>query len=204
MMKPTFYLDLDRTIFHTERVDQLFLVLERLYPENAALRDGYARRAKYFVFPHLDDGDEKTYYYDLARQLSDAGLNLDEAFAALRTELGDGRLEFEGAFGLVQALKGFGTVKILTYGEDAYQKFKASLCPSVAGLEVLTTVEPKVEYLNAHAETGDWVIDDKVISGLNPEVRAVHIQHDAEKPADAHSLSEAVDFITRRMSYQQG
>lgn len=203
-MNPTFYLDLDRTIFHTERIGELFPVLERLYPENAALHDGYAHREQYFVFPHLDDGDEKTYYYDLARQLSDAGLSLDEAFAVLRTELGEGRFEFEGALGLVQALKKLGTVKILTYGEDVYQKFKASLCPSVAGLEVLTTVDPKVDYLNAHAKAGDWIVDDKVLSGLNAEVRAVHIQHDEAKPADAHSLTEVADFIARRETRQQG
>lgn len=194
-MKPTFYLDLDRTIFHTERVEDFFPVLERLYPDNLALRDGYARREQYFVFPHLDDGDTKTYYYDLARQLREAGLNLDTVFVALRAELGDGRLEFDGAQELVRALRACGNVKVLTYGEDVYQTFKASLCPSLNGLEVITTLEPKARYLNEHSVAGDWIVDDKIISGLTTGIRAVHIQHDAAKPADVHSLAEVVKRI---------
>jgi len=194
-MKPTFYLDLDRTIFHTERVEDFFPVLERLYPDNLALRDGYARREQYFVFPHLDDGDTKTYYYDLARQLREAGLNLDTVFVALRAELGDGRLEFDGAQELVRALRACGNVKVLTYGEDVYQTFKASLCPSLNGLEVITTLEPKARYLNEHSVAGDWIVDDKIISGLTTGIRAVHIQHDAAKPADVHSFAEVVKRI---------
>ena len=81
-MKPTFYLDLDRTLFHTEHIGELFPVLERIYPDNAALRGGYERREEYFVFPHLDDGDTKTYYYDLAGQLRAAGLSPDSALCA--------------------------------------------------------------------------------------------------------------------------
>jgi len=196
-MKPTFYLDLDRTIFHTERVEDFFPILERLYPDNTALHDGYARRKQYFVFPHLDDGDTKTYYYDLARQLREAGLNLDTAFAALRDELGDGRLEFEGAGALVRVLQAHGVVKVLTYGEDVYQTFKASLCPALNGLEVITTLEPKAKYLNEHSVAGDWIVDDKIISGLTTGIRAIHIQHDVAKLADVHSLAEVVKCIFR-------
>ena len=199
-MKPTFYLDLDRTLFHTERIGELFPVLERIYPDNAALRGGYERREEYFVFPHLDDGDTKTYYYDLAGQLRAAGLDVGQAFAILRTELGDGRFEYDGVEELVEALRAQGVVKILTYGEDVYQKFKASLCPSLEGLEVITTVEPKVDYLNEHAAAGDWIIDDKVINGLEPRVLAVYIQHDDLKRADAHSLREVEDFVLRGLA----
>ena len=196
-MKPTFYLDLDRTLFHTERIGELFPVLERIYPDNVALRGGYERREEYFVFPHLDDGDTKTYYYDLAGQLRAAGLDVGRAFAVLRTELGDGRFEYDGAEELVEALRARGTVRILTYGENVYQKFKASLCPSLEGLEVITTVEPKVDYLNEYAAAGDWIIDDKIISGLTTGIRAIHIQHDVAKFADVHSLAEVAEFIFR-------
>ncbi len=199
-MKSTFYLDLDRTLFHTDRIADLFPVLERLYPENTALQNGFASREKYFVFPHLKDGDVKTYYYDLARQLREAGLDLDKAFTALHGELGDGRFEYEGARELVEALQTRGEVKVLTYGEDVYQKFKASLCPSLAGLEVITTVEPKVEYLNEHCAAGDWIVDDKIINGLAVGIRAVHIQHEQARPADAHSLREVQHFIVQDSS----
>ena len=199
-MKPTFYLDLDRTIFHTERIDEFFPVIERIYPNNAVLRNGYARREQYFVFPHRKDGDEKTYYYDLAQQLSDAGLNIDEVFGVLRKELGDGRFEYRGVDELIRTLRAHGEVKILTYGEDVYQKFKASLCPSIAGIEVITTTKPKVDYLNLYAKPGDWIIDDKVIPGLKHGVDAVHIQHNDKNLADAHSLIDVAHFLTRRLS----
>lgn len=199
-MKPTFYIDLDRTLFHTDRIAELFPVLERLYPENTALRNGFASREQYFVFPHVKDGDTKTYYYDLARQLREAGLDLDKTFDALRTELGDGRFEYEGARELMRALRTYGSVKILTYGEDVYQKFKASLCPSLRGLEVITTVKPKVEYLNDCCVAGDWIVDDKIIDGLALGIRAVHIQHDRMKLADVHSLHEAGSFIMQGLA----
>jgi len=195
MKRPTFYVDLDRTIFHTERIGEVFSALEATYPDNVAIRDGYAAREQHYVFPHRDDGDEKTYYYDLAGQLRGAGIAINEAFRALQARLGDGRFEYEGADTLVRALRARGNVKVLTYGEDVYQRFKAALCPSLAGVEVITTLEPKAIYLNEHATANDWIIDDKIIVGLSNGMRAVHIQHDPQKPAEVHSLAEAAQYI---------
>lgn len=200
-MKSIFYLDLDRTLFRTERVGEFFPVLEQLYPQNTALHDGYALREQYFVFPQHKDGDEKTYYYDVARQLRDAGLDIEQALSALRTELGDGRFEHEGVRDFVRALQVHGVVKILTYGEDIYQRFKVSLCPSLAGLEVITTLEPKAKYLNKHSVAGDWVVDDKIIDDLTTGIQTVHIQYDMAKPADVHSLTEATEHIVRSISF---
>lgn len=195
MKRPTFYIDLDRTIFHTERIGEVFPTLEAVYPENIAIRDGYALREQYYVFPHRDDSDEKTYYYDLAGQLREAGIAIDEAFRALRARLGDGQFEYEGADTLIRALRARGNVKVLTYGEDVYQRFKAALCPSLAGAEVITTLEPKAIYLNEHATANDWIVDDKIIAGLSNGMRTVHIQHDRQKPADVHSLAEVAEHI---------
>ena len=205
MKKPVFYLDLDRTIFRTDQIAKFFPVLGRLYPENNAIRTAYKTRESYHVFPHLEEGDTKTYYYDLTSQLEHAGLDAEQVFSELRdTELGDGRFEYEGAEELVRVLKAYGDVKVLTYGEETYQKFKASLCPSLQGLEVITTVELKVKYLNQHSTAQDWIIDDKVIDGITTGMRAIHIHHDATKPAHVHSLAEAAELVRAAVSRKTG
>lgn len=198
-MRPTFYLDLDRTVFRTHQAGALFAALAERYPENTSLRDGYAMREAYYVFPGADHGDMKTYYHDLVAQLRAVGLDPAQAFRRLRSELGDGRFEYEGTQALIAALRARGTVTILTYGEDVYQRFKVSLCPSLQGVDVVTIIGSKAEYLNTHAADGDWIIDDKIIDGLNPGVRTVHIQHDVEKPADVHSLEEAMRYIEQEI-----
>ena len=205
MKKPVFYLDLDRTIFRTDQIARFFPVLERLYPENSAIRTAYETRESYHVFPHLKEGDTRTYYYDLTSQLEYAGLDARRVFAELRaTELGDGRFEYDGADELVRMLKTRGEVKVLTYGEDTYQKFKASLCPSLQGLEVVTTVELKVKYLNQHSTAQDWIIDDKVIDGITTGMHAVHIHHDTAKPAQVHSLAEAAELVRASVPRKTG
>jgi hypothetical protein len=205
MRKPVFYLDLDRTIFRTDQIAKFFPVLERLYPENSAIRTAYETRESYHVFPHLEEGDRKTYYYDLTSQLEQAGLDARQVFSQLHdTELSDGRFEYDGAEELVQILKARGEVKVLTYGEEIYQKFKASLCPSLRGLEVITTVELKVKYLNEHSTARDWIIDDKVINGIRTGMHVLHILHDTSKPAQTHSLTEVAELIRVAMPLHVG
>ncbi len=192
---PVFYVDLDRTLFRTDRVSELFAAVERLYPDNDIIKGGYDKRAAYYVFAHKEEGDEATYYHDIVAQLHDAGLDHTEVFARLREELGDGRFEYPGAKDFIRALQALGEVKALTYGEDAYQRLKAVLCPSLEGVEVIAIIASKSDYLNRHAHTGDWIIDDKRLHGLTRGVTAVYIQHDPGMPADVHSLAEAKERI---------
>ncbi len=55
-------------------------------------------------------------------------------------------------------------MKILTFGADDYQRFKAALCPSLSGIEVITTLEPKTEILARIGAVGDWLVDDKEVA----------------------------------------
>lgn len=196
-MKPTFYLDLDRTIFHTENIADIFASLAQLYPENEYLKGAYEQRHEYFVTSDLSDA---SYYYDFVQHLCDVELDCDVAFSRLVKQLGDGRFEYEGAEELVRVASERGDVKVLTYGEDRYQRFKASLCPSLANVEIITIIESKVEYLNTHARVGDWMIDDREMPGVKPGVTVLRIQHDKTIPADVHSLFEAAQCITGKRS----
>ena len=195
---PVFYVDLDRTVFRTERVKELFAAIERLYPDNRAVKDGYKKRATYYVFAHKEEGDTTTYYHDIVAWLRDAGLDYREVFARLHNSFNDGRFEYPGAARFIHQLRSMGTVKVLTYGEDIYQRFKASLCPSLQGVEIITLIASKAEYLNSHAGPGDWIIDDKRLDGLSNGIRALHIQHDERLPADVHSLEKAGEYIRER------
>lgn len=190
----TFYLDLDRTLFRTERVADLYAAIERLYPENTAIKDGYTKREGYYVYAHKD-ADDPTYYHDIARQLQNAGLDAEEVFTRLRNTVGDGRFEYVGVRKLVQALQARGRVVVLTYGEDLYQRGKARLCPSLEGVEIITLIGSKAEYLNEYAAPGDWIVDDKPLIGLKPGIRSILVKHDDTVPADAHSLSEVLAIV---------
>ena len=175
------------------------MLSKKTYPNNAAIRDGYDKRADYYVFPHKKDGDNVTYYHDIVSQLRAAGLNYQQVFDAIRSELGDGRLEYLGLAECIRLLRQRGEIKILTYGEDRYQRFKASLCPSLDGIKIITLIGSKSDYLNRHAWPDDWIVDDKRIEGLKPGIRMVQILHDSDAAADARSLADVGKIIVEEV-----
>jgi len=202
MPKPTFYIDLDRTLFHTDKAGEIFAALASAYPDNARIAEGYDQRGEYYVFPH--DGDDVTYYHDIVAQLREAGVDCAEAFSRIRPQLSDSRFEYPGAEHLMAVLQARGTVKILTYGEDTYQRFKVELCPSLAGVEVIAIIESKTAYLNMHAGPKDWIIDDKLMTGIVNGMHVVRVQHARDVEADAHSLNEVAALVEQTEPAQQG
>ncbi|HMT18883.1 MAG TPA: hypothetical protein PKD15_02505 [Candidatus Saccharibacteria bacterium] len=62
------------------------------------------------------------------------------------------------------AQKSGAVVRLLTYGNEAYQRFKIGLCPVIGALPVHVVCEPKGDYLARHfsdAEIKGYLIDDK-------------------------------------------
>ena len=114
---------------------------------------------------------EKAYYYDFAAHVRAAGLDEKEAFSfLLQSTLADGRMEYDGVAELVAWAKQRGTVHVLTYGPANYQRFKAALCPSLEGAEIITTLQSKSEYFREQCLTGEvWMVDDKPIGGDLPD-----------------------------------
>ena len=158
----TFYIDLDRTSHRTDRTDIIWRFCGRLFP---VFDEDVARRYRDFMV--TTEGD--TYYYDLSTHLESVGLVPEEVYAKLlTTELADGRMQHDGLGELVATMKAKGTVKVLTYGPDRYQRFKAALCPALDGLEVLTTLEDKSIMLS-DAGKESLLIDDKPVGARLPE-----------------------------------
>lgn len=177
-MSRTFYLDLDRTLFRTDMAGEIVSAIAAHYLEKPALARGYSERERYYTYPFLDQGDTKTYFHDVTRWLGDNEVDAAEVYAWLESSsLADGRFEYDGVKDLVASLRRYGSVKILTFGEDAYQRAKAALCPSLRGIEVLTILQPKGEYLAQNAAPHDWILDDKKVDSLPSGVRLLQVDH---------------------------
>lgn len=204
MTQLTFYLDLDRTLFQTHRVDELFAAIARIYPEKPHIVNAYAERQKYYVYPFASSGDTVTYYHDVGHWMADEGLVMNDVLMRLIADgQNDGRFEFSGTREFVDELKGLGDVKVLTFGTDDYQRFKAALCPSLVGVEIITTFEPKGDALARIGKTGDWLVDDKLVAvpeGMN-FVQVMHGDGDepTQHPPVCSSLTEVLDHIRQRL-----
>ena len=157
-------LDLDRTLFRTSELDKAeWGLLGRQFGIDSEAE--LARRTDFHV------RTEKAYYYDFAAHVRAAGLGEEAVFAfLLQSVLADGRMEYDGVAELVTWAKQRGTVHVLTYGPANYQRFKAALCPSLEGAEIITTLQSKGDYFREQCLTGEvWMVDDKPIGGDLPD-----------------------------------
>lgn len=158
------FLDLDRTLFRTSELDEAeWGLLGRQFGIDSEAE--LARRTDFHV------RTETAYYYDFAAHVRAAGLDEKEAFSfLLQSTLADGRMEYDGVAELVTWAKQRGTVHVLTYGPENYQRFKAALCPSLEGAEIITTLQSKGDYFREQCPTGEvWMVDDKPIGGDLPD-----------------------------------
>ena len=188
------YLDLDRTLFKTADMGTVWEYIGEIYPQAA---DAFDSAEDYFHYV----GD--MYYYDMGAHLASLGLEPDEVYASVaESDLADGRLEAEGAKQLIDTLISDGyEVQVLTFGSDDYQRFKASLCPALREVPVVTTLRAKSEVLE---ELGDecWLVDDRPLGDELPgNVSFVQLSPDgAAVPHDADwtvkkSLVEVKEFF---------
>ena len=202
-MKPAVYLDLDRTLFRTNETYQIWDEIGRLYPQIDAAEQ-YQKRLDY----HLYVGD--LYYCDMARHLSDIGLVPEEVYTRLADgRLYDGRFEFEGVHELIEALRGKTDLRIFTFGTDDYQRFKASLCPSLFNIPVVATLRPKAELLT-DLNTSCWLVDDKPIGHeLPPHAEFVQVNLEGMPLIDTTSwpiftsLHELREYLVANVSMSQ-
>lgn len=172
------YLDLDRTLFRTGDSQQIWQMVQRLHPEINGTAAYEGRDAYYMLTDDL-------YCYDMSAQLRDLGLDPETVYGELRkTELADGRFEYPGCAELIQALGQYADPQILTFGTDDYQRFKASLCPSLRGISITTTRRPKAEVLH-DSEVECWLVDDKPIGDELPgSVSFVQVSLEGDANAD--------------------
>lgn len=155
------YLDVDRTLFDTSKFDALrWELLGREYGVSAEA--GRSSQQQFYRY----SGD--MYTYDFAAHMQNIGLDIEEAGSMLlRSELADGRLEYDGVGELVAWIQEQGMVRLLTYGMRDYQLLKIALCPSIKDLEVATTLDTKDTFFIQHPEPA-VLLDDKPIREILP------------------------------------
>lgn len=154
------YLDLDRTLFRTTDMDTVWSYIGTQYPEAV---EAFDSAEEYFHYV----GEQ--YYYDMSAHLSSLGLEPENIYASVTaSELADGRLEADGAGELIKGLEHNGyDVAVLTFGTDDYQKFKASLCPSLRQVPIVTTLRAKADILEELGEEC-WLVDDRPLGDELP------------------------------------
>lgn len=175
---PLVFLDLDRTLFDTRRVGEVWQVLAERYGIDAEA--AAAERSKWYVWSSDD-----TYHHDLSAQLRAYGISPKEAYAyVLASPLRDGRLEFPYVEQLITTLVPLAKVKVLTYGVHDYQHLKASLCPSLDNVEIITTLESKQAVIDRYMDEYDcWLVDDKPVGHeLRAGVHFVQVALESEVP----------------------
>lgn len=179
MSKPKIvFLDLDRTLFDTRRVIEIWRELARHYELDA--EKAAAERFNWDVWT-----SKETYYNDFSAQLRAYNIDPVEGFEHIKkSKLGRGEFEFPYTDVLVSTVKSLAEVKILSFGADDYQRLKAALCPSLDGVEVITTLEPKRVILKRYAADYDcWLVDDKPIGHDMPAgVNFVQVALESEVP----------------------
>lgn len=193
------YLDLDRTLYNTDRGGKLIWAEIGQAYRYIDTSHEHAIQKRYYVY----QSDGNAYAYDFGAHVDALGLRREEVYAMLRSSvIADGRLEYAGVGELVSWISERGEAKVLTYGVDDYQRLKASLCPSLGDIEVITTLGDKGDYL---ADKGDvWLIDDKRIGGRLPEnITFIQINHDDSRSDDhvnrptARSLYETLKLLQK-------
>ncbi|HMQ96233.1 MAG TPA: hypothetical protein PKD19_03360 [Candidatus Saccharibacteria bacterium] len=197
------YLDLDRTLFRTDDAGAIWRLLATHYPSVPDAEEAIARSRDFFVF--TENGD---YFYDWVRQVESYGVAAEEARQAiLKSSLADGRFEYPGVAETVRYVQdNHFELAILTFGEQFYQQeIKAALCPSLIGVEIITTMSPKEQFFTDRQNPA-LLLDDKPISGaLPPWVHFVQSvgYNGVEAPSNVEwdtvsSLAEFRDMLERR------
>jgi hypothetical protein len=175
-MKPLLLLDFDRTLFDTNVFRfTLWSALERLYgvdPEHEI----EAARGFYSY-------NDELYDYNFFAHLSSLDLgDIEEVKSALHQALTGHRFLYQDAMSALNLQDKY-DIRILTYGNAAFQLFKISLCPELAAIPVETTLEHKGEYLKTHHE-GEAIVlvDDKNLHGELPgNARFIHLDRASER-----------------------
>ncbi len=190
--------DIDRTLYNTVLgVELQWRKIAEMYP-GVDSEVEVRRQAEFYVYAEI------SYYYDLSAHVADLGLDVDEVYQALvSSELADGRLQYKGADELMSWLKGHAEVFSVTYGKDDIQRLKASLCPALEGVEIITTLGHKADYLRDQGEV--WLVDDKTLGENRLEnVKFIQVaiegQPDRTQPGEfyAKSLSEALEILQKQ------
>lgn len=116
--------------------------------------------------------------YDFERHLSFLGLKsqVDSIYQLLASRLRAKELDYPGVDGLVKTAVKIGEVAIVTFGIQQVQKAKVASRPILDGIEMISTLEPKVnliEKMRAQESSENIVVIDDANIGKQLEEKGI-------------------------------
>lgn len=203
MSRPIVALDLDDTLLKNRAmIYDIWRVVAHNFPDRQIDPDlAYDELQKYYktTAPTLD-----MKAYDFDAHLRDCGVDVGMAYDAVRcSELADGRHQVDGLEDFLTDLRRFADMLVVTYGYDDYQRLKASLCPALQNVEIITTLDSKSVVLKKRPEV-DFMIDDRLVPDLPDSVQFVMVSLvgkpiDSQSPPVFTSLKDVGDYLYEQM-----
>ena len=192
--EPALLLDLDRTLFDTDRYTNALLqaIAPQLGMTAATLT---AEVPTEYVVSPLGGGS----YYDMTRHLSRHGLAFSD-IEQCAMGLPDDFL-FPDAIRLLRALSASSRdAQVLTHGEQKTQELKLVVCQPLGSLAAHVTLTPKGVFIAEHwPETKGMIIDDKDIADLPEGWMGVRINRAAN--AGVQELTGSSSFQISSLDY---
>jgi hypothetical protein len=172
-------LDFDRTLFDTKLFNE-WLADEIAIRSGRSVGEVLKQAEEQF---YIYNGD--LYYYDIPGQIlavfgNEAAKQLE---AIKKKALAHQSFIFSDVQRTLARLQERGKLTILTYGNDAAQQFKLSLCPQLAGIPVIIVQTPKGPHLATNFDSNERCVfvDDKDQHGELPDwVEFYHLRRDLE------------------------
>jgi hypothetical protein len=192
MAKPILFIDFDRTLFDTSAfTNDLWLSLATRYGIDAeqAKEEGKA------YFNYVGNLYDYDFFGHMRRLTGESDAVIADAviqdLAGRQFLFGDS----DEVFAWQQA--GY-DVRILTFGNEPYQRLKFALTPGVVEkLPVVIIREPKADYLaSAHAEQLGWLVDDKPNQRLPVGFTEINLDRTAQLPVSNGSGYVIVNSLT--------
>ena len=180
MIRPLIVLDLDDTLLQNRA---MIRGIWQVVAQNFAEKQIDPRVA----YDNMQDFYSQTALgmkaYDFDAHLEFYGVEVAAAYRAVKVSaLADGRFEVAGVADFLANLQHFADVLVLTYGFDGYQRLKASLCPSLMDVDIITTLGAKSDVLRTLSDVC-CVVDDRPIADLPDCVQFVMVSL-VGKPVD--------------------
>lgn len=175
--KPILFVDFDRTLFDTASfTTKLWESVSRRYGLDAeeAKTDGQA----YFSYVG------KLYDYDFFAHMRKMTGSSDAGIAdAVREDLVGHDFRYPDSDEVFTWAADGHDVRILTFGNEPYQRLKLSLTPEFMKLPIMIIREPKAEYLGwAHEAQQGWLVDDKPDQRLPVGFKEINLNRTSDLP----------------------
>jgi hypothetical protein len=192
MNKPILFVDFDRTLFDTNAFTaQLWQSVNRRYDVDIEL----AKAESKAYFTYLGNLYDYDFFGHMRRitGLSDAAIE-----AAVREDLAHQQFLYEDSDAVFAWHRAGHDVRILTYGNEPYQRLKLGFTPAILeSLPVVIIRERKADYLaSAHADQLGWLVDDKPDQQLPAGFAEINLNRTAELPVARGSGYVIVNSLT--------